>query len=130
MLYSKNQSNLHPVVNGISDKVGIVDSFSSHFSKVSKPNNVDRVNALNKTFQSTYQDAIDEHSCTCISYSISLQTVLDAAFSMKKGKSFDDEKLSAEHFFHAPLCLFNRLHGLFNSRAVKPSQKFLVTAHI
>ena len=114
-LYSKNQSNLHPVVNGITDKVGIVDLFSSHFSKVSKPNNVNRVNALNDKFQSTYREAIDEHSCIGISHLISLQTVLDAAFSMNKGTSFNDEKLSAKYFFHAPLCLFDRLRGLFNS---------------
>ena len=34
---------------------------------------------------------------------------------MKKGKSFDDEGVSAEHFFHAPLEVFVRLQQLFMS---------------
>ena len=44
---------------------------------------------------------------------------------MNKGKTSDDDKLSAEHFFHGPLSLFDRLHGLFNSmllHAFVPSQ--------
>ena len=33
---------------------------------------------------------------------------------MKKGKSADDEGINAEHFFNAPLPLFDRLQCLFN----------------
>ena len=33
---------------------------------------------------------------------------------MKKGKTADDHKINAEHFFDAPLTLFDRLQTLFN----------------
>ena len=76
---------------------------------------INNVDALNEEFQSKYKESVDKHSCSCHSYSISLQTVLDAAFSMNKGKSCDEEKISAEHFVFGPLCLFDRLQSLFNS---------------
>ena len=48
-----------------------------------------------------------------------------ATFSLKKGKSCDDESISAEHFFYAPLPLFIRLQHLFNmmlSHSFVPAQ--------
>ena len=39
---------------------------------------------------------------------------MDAAFSLKKGKCADDSKLNAEHFFNAPLVLFDHLQSLFS----------------
>ena len=46
---------------------------------------------------------------------MSLDVVIDATFSMKKGKSTDDDLVSAEHFFNAPLILFDRIQSLFNA---------------
>ena len=116
-LYRADKSHLHPVVNGLSSKQDISDSFKSHFIDISKPNNVERVDQLNREFDSAYTNARAEHdqSCECNNYSISLDTVIDAAFSMKKGKTSDDDSVSAEHFFYAPLALFIRLQHLFNS---------------
>ena len=114
-LYRKDKSHLHPVVNGVTDKKEIVNSFSSHFEKVSKPNNVEKVESVKDEFQSIYHDTLLNHECDCHSHNVTLQTVLDATFSLKKGKCGDDEKVNAEHFFNAPLILFDRLHRLFNS---------------
>ena len=116
-IYNKNKSHLHSVVNGVTDTNEIIESFSSHFVKVSQPNNEESVKNLNDRFQSAYQEASSSHSenCDCNSHAVSLQAVLDAVFKMKKGKCSDDEKVSAEHFFNAPLSLFDRLQRLFNS---------------
>ena len=114
-LYSKSQSDLHTVVNGTSSKSEIADNFKSHFVKVSLPNNQQRVDSLEKTFKEKYQEEIAGHNCSCSSHRITLDTVIDAAFSMKKGKSGDDSFVHAEHFFNAPLALFDRLQCLFNS---------------
>ena len=114
-IYNKNSSHLHSVVNGKTDKEEIVNSFSTHFSKVSQPNNVDRVKQLQNEFQCKYREAVSSHECNCNSHFITLDQVLDATFSMKKGKCADDEKVSAEHFFNAPLILFDMLQCLFNS---------------
>ena len=115
-LYSSNKSDLHPVVNGVTDKNAIADSFKGHFVKVSKPNNVLRVQQLNEIFQKEYQDAKEKHTnCSCSTYHLTLDNVLDATFSLKKGKCADDAKINAEHFFNAPLSLFDRIQRLFNS---------------
>ena len=45
---------------------------------------------------------------------VSLEIVLDATFKLKKGKCADDSSICAEHFFNAPLALFDRLQDLFN----------------
>ena len=113
-IYNKNKSNLHPVVNGVTDKKAIVESFSAHFSKVSKPNNAAQVESLKNEFHSKHLEAVSLHECDCHTYSFSLQTVIDATFSLKKGKCCDDDKIRAEHFFNAPLPLFDRLQQLFN----------------
>ena len=114
-VYNKNKSELHPVVNGVTDKGEIASSFASHFAKVSQPNNAERVETLKNDFHSCYHKAVSSHHCDCDTHRISLQSVLDAAFSLKRGKCSDDEKVSAEHFFEAPLILFDRLQGLFVS---------------
>ena len=116
-LYGANKSHLHPVVNGLSSKQDISESFRSHFTEISKPNNVDRVQELEGEFNSKYSLAWASHSqsCNCGNYNISIDNVIDAAFSLKKGKSSDDDGVSAEHFFHAPLELFVRLQKLFNA---------------
>ena len=111
----------------MSEKEEIVDAFKSHFVKISEPNSKDRVKTLDEKFQSKYREAKHEHTnnCNCHSYKVSLDNVLDAAFSLKKGKCADDSKISAEHIFNAPLSLFDRLQQLFNAmllHSVVPSQ--------
>ena len=124
-LYNKNRSCLHPVVNGVSDVNAICNSFASHFSRVSKPNNIAQVEKLEADFRQLHHEAVMTHECDCLNHSISLQTVLDAGFSLKKGKTCDDNQIHAEHFVNAPLTLYDRLQLLFNSmlsHAFVPSQ--------
>ena len=114
-MYSSSKSDLHTVVNGVTDKGEIASSFQNHFVNVSKPNNQERVDELNREFQKEYKKACDSHSdCSCSVYEASLENILDATFKLKKGKSSDDSLVSAEHFFNAPLILFDRLQRLFN----------------
>ena len=102
-LYNSNKSSLHTVVNGVTAKEEIVESFKGHFVKISQPNNSQRVDQLNEIFQKKYDEAREAHSnCSCSSHKVSLETVLDASFSLKKGKSSDDAQISAEHIFNAP----------------------------
>ena len=113
--YSKNQSHLHSVVNGVTAHKDISDSFQSHFVKISKPNNQQRVESLENEFREKYSQVMATHdNCSCSSYRISENDVIDAILSMKKGKCCDDSYISAEHFFYAPLSMYNRLHRLFN----------------
>ena len=114
-LHNKNKSGLHSVVNGLSSRDQIAESFKNHFLKISLPNNQQRVDELDRTFRLEYDKARDSHSnCTCASHRITLENVLDATFTLNKGKCSDDDKISAEHFFNAPLALFDRMHTLFS----------------
>ena len=114
-LYCKNQSDLHTVVNGVTSKTEIAESFKNHFVKVSEPNNRQRVDRLNDDFRVQYQDVLADHgNCSCSSHYISLNNVIDAAFSMQKGKCSDDSSIHAEHIFNAPMPLFTRMEDLFN----------------
>ena len=71
---------------------------------------------MNQQFHAEFEKAKEFHeNCNCSDYNISLENVLDATFSLKKGKCFDDSNISAEHFFNAPLALFDRLTTLFQS---------------
>ena len=116
-LYSKSQPGLHTVVNGVSSKKEIADSFKEHFIKVSKPNNLQRVEHLEASFTEKYLKATNSHAnCSCSSYQMSLQNILDAVFSMKKGKCGDDDSIHAEHFFNAPVSLLCRLQRLLNGK--------------
>ena len=116
-IYRKDKSHLHPVVNGVSSQRDISESFKSHFVDISKPNHVERVEQLNHEFDTKYASLCEEHglSCNCDTYNISLEVIIDATFSLKKGKSFDDDGVSAEHFFHAPLEMYDRLQQLFTA---------------
>ena len=103
------------MVNGVTSKTDIVDSFKSHFVKVSQPNNSQQVDVLQRTFQKQYEETVAAHeNCSCSSHQFNVENLIDAVFSMKKGKCCDDSHISAEHFFNAPLSLFDRLQGLFN----------------
>ena len=98
-----------------STKTDIADSFKSHFIKISQPNNQQQVDHLKNDFEVQYRDATANHTdCSCASHRISLNNVIDAVYSMKKGKCCDDSSIHAEHIFNAPLQLFIRLQCLFN----------------
>ena len=113
-MYSKSRSDLHTVVNGVSSKTEIADSFKNHFMKVSQPNNQQRVDCLRDSFAEQYQEAIDSlTNCSCSSYSFSLENIVDATYSMNKGKCCDHSSIHAEHLFNALLLLFQRVHLLF-----------------
>ena len=104
------------MVNGCVSPENIAGIFMANFQKNAQPNNGKRVEELKNSFSEEYNKFSSEHSenCDCNSYHISLAKVLDATFSLKKGKSADEDAVSAEHFFNAPLSLFERLKNLFN----------------
>ena len=111
----------------MSSKKDISNTFKSHFVNISKPNNETRVGDLNREFNCKYDEMRASHnqSCRCSSCRISIDNVIDATFSLKKAKSMDDEKITAEHFFNAPLTLFERVTCLFNAmlqHSVVPQQ--------
>ena len=115
-MYNQDKSDLHSVVNGVSSKEDIANTFKNHFLKVSQPNSQERVNELNLEFKKEYDEASNAHlsKCMCIQYRISLENVLDATFKLKKGQCADDSLIFAEHFFNAPLAFFDRMQTLFN----------------
>ena len=76
--------------------------------------NTVQVEKLKADFDHLHHLAVTSHVCDCLNHTFSLQTVLDSGFSLKKGKSCDDQKIQAEHFFNAPLILFDRHQMLFN----------------
>ena len=122
-LYNQNKSDLHSVVNGVTTREDIANSFKDHFVKVSKPNCQQRVDQLEDEFKTEYRNAIHSHlNCNCSSYHVSLENVLDSTFSLQKNKSADDSGIHAEHFFNAPLPLFDRLQNLFS--------KMLLHSHV
>ena len=115
-IYNKNKTQLPPVVNGHSSKAGIANAFQKSFQDNCKPNNGVKVEELNAKFNEKYQQFSQNHSvnCDCAQYIVSLETTIDAVFSMKQGKSSDDDGVQSEHFQNAPLILFIRLTSLFN----------------
>ena len=116
-LHNKNNTHFHPVVNGISSKNGIAESFKNHFVKHSKPNDEQRVDELNQKFKDQFDEFQHNHigDCNCDSYCVTLSIIVDSIFSMKKGKSCDDDGIFAEHFFNAPWSLFLKLQNLVNA---------------
>ena len=116
-LHNKNKSHLPSVVNGISSKEGIADSFMNSFRKNSIPNNIDNVKKLEDKFESEYADYVASHNdaCDCKPSYISTLDVIDALSAMKKGKSADEDEITAEHLHHSSLNILIRLTNLFNS---------------
>ena len=116
-LYNKNKSHLPSVVNGISSKEAIANSFMNSFRKNSTPNNKDNVRKLDARFDSEYAEYLVKHneSCDCKSVYISTLNVIDALSCMKNGKSADEDNISVEHLHHSPLNMLIRLTNLFNS---------------
>ena len=116
-LYNKNKSHFAPVVDGCSSKEDIAEAFKRSFQSNSEPNNQARVDELNSRFENQYKVYAEKHdlSCNCSDYIITDRIVFDALFSIKGGKSADDDGLNAEHLQHAPLAVVTRLTSLFNS---------------
>ena len=116
-LYNKNKSHLPSVVNGISSKEGIANSFMNSFRKNSTPNNIDNVKKLEDKFNSEFSAFVANHNaaCDCKPTYISTLNIIDAISSMKKGKSADEDGISIEHLHHSPLNILVRLTNLFNS---------------
>ena len=126
-VYSSKKSSIPPVVDGHSSKAGIASAFQRSFEANCKPNNHTRVEELNSQFDDKYlvYSSNHAHNCDCTQYNISLDTTIDAVFSMNPGKSPDDDGLQAEHFQNAPLILFLKLTSLFNfmlAHSYVPSQ--------
>ena len=92
-VYSKNKNHFPPVVDGHSSKVGIASAFQRSFEANSKPNNPVKVDELNSLFDEKYQSFSLDHTRNwdCEKFCISLENTIDAVFSMKPGKSADDD---------------------------------------
>ena len=115
-VYSKKASNFPPVVDGHSSKTGIASAFQRSFQANSKPNNLTKVEELNSKFNEKHREYSLNHAqnCDCAQFNISLDTMIDAVFNMRQGKSPDDDGLQAEHFQNGPLILLLKLTSLFN----------------
>ena len=115
-IYNKNKSSHSPIIDGVSSKQGIANTFMHVFQKNSKPNNPSKVEDLNREFSSAFADYVHNHNenCDCKTSYVTLSNVIDALAEMKCGKSSDDDMISAEHLFNAPLNLLKRLTSLFN----------------
>ena len=115
-LYNKNSCDLPPVVNGISSKRGIAQTFKESFSNNSKPNNPEKVRELDEKFESRYSQFMESHrqACDCDATKFNTINVIDALLCMKSGKCADAEKISVEHLHNAPLNFLQRLATLFN----------------
>ena len=115
-LYNKNQSDLHIVVNGVTAKEDIAESFKSHFVKISRPNSQERVDEIKNEFNELYTKEVANHTnCSCASHRVTVENVIDAVFSLKKDKCCDDASVSAEHFFYAPIPVLQRITALSNA---------------
>ena len=116
-LYSKNKTHLPPVVDGNSSKDAIAESFRQSFEANARPNNKEKVTELDEKFSNAYVNLRSTHSdeCECDKYVFSLENVFDAVLSLKKGKSADDDGITAEHFLCAPYNVFVKLMHLFNA---------------
>ena len=82
------------------------NSFMHTFKSNSTPNNRE-----NDRFSPAYADYVTNHneSCDCKSAYIILPNVIDAVLWMKKGKSSDDDKISAEHLHYTHLNVLVRI---------------------
>ena len=116
-LYNRNKSHLAPVVSGCSSSEAIADAFKDNFSRNSTPNNKENVNNMNSRFSEKYKEYTAAHaeSCDCKLTYVTVPNVIDALLNMKKGKSADEDGISAEHLLNAPLNMLIRLTSLFNA---------------
>ena len=126
-LYSKNKSHIAPVVDGLSSKEAIADSFRRTFEANARPNNPQKVEEVNTKFSEAYEKLCSSHEaeCLCSNYHITIDNTLDAVFNLKNGKSADDDDLTAEHFMYASYNVLERLTFLFNemfSHSFVPTQ--------
>ena len=115
-LYNKNKSSHSLVVDGICSKQGIANTFMNVCQKNSKPNNPSNVGDINREFSTAYTDYVHNHNmnCDCKTSYVTISNIIDALAAMKCGKSADEDTISAEHLFNAPINLLKRLTFLFN----------------
>ena len=117
-LYNKDKGQLAPVVNGMTTPCAIADTFMQSFQTNSTPNNQANVDRLNAEFSTKYADYVSKHhercDCNNNNNNITVSTLIDALACMKKGKSCDEDGVSAEHLHNAPLIVLTRLTNLFN----------------
>ena len=115
-LYAKNKSHVAPVVDGLSSKDAIAETFRDNFEAVARPNKPHRVAELDEKFDDAYKSLSADHdeNCNCADYQLSISNTIDAVMNLKSGKSSDDDYLSAEHFLHAPYSVIQKLTELFN----------------
>ena len=116
-MYNKNQSQLPPVVGGLSSQKDIANLFMNVFKKNSVPNNAIQVEKLKGAFKVEYCNFVQKHrvACDCKTTYISVLEVIDALTSMKPGKCADEDEISVEHLHHAPLNVLTRVATLFNA---------------
>ena len=116
-LYSKNKSHVAPVVDGLSSKTAIAESFRQTFASNARPNDPAKVETVNRKFTEAYDNLCSSHeeNCTCNNFAFSVENTMDAVFNLKNGKSIDDDGISAEHFLNAPYTVFVQLTFLFNA---------------
>ena len=115
-LHNKNKNNYPSVVDGVNSKQGIANLFMHSFKQNSTPNNKENVDNLNTDFSAAYRDYVHKHEieCDCKAEYLSIHNVIDALSVMKRGKSADEDLISAEHLMFAPLNMLKRLTSLFN----------------
>ena len=86
-LYAKNKCDLPPVVDGKNKKqTAIAESFSHTFIKNARPNNPQKVEEINRKFESAYDAFCLSHaeSCNCQSYNVTLDNVFDAVLCLNQ----------------------------------------------
>ena len=115
-LYAKTKSPVAPVVDGLSSKDAIAETFRENFESIARPNKPQRVAELNQKFTDAYDKlcSVHEENCDCTNYSMSINNTIDAILNLKSGKSADDDSISAEHFLNAPYNVIVKLTDIFN----------------
>ena len=61
-LYSKNRSNVAPMVNGCTSKEAIAETFRTCFQRNSELNNSAKVDNINKNFSEKYAEYSQSHA--------------------------------------------------------------------
>jgi hypothetical protein len=75
-LYSKNKSHFSPVVDGVTSKEDIANSFKKIFQNNAKPNHPQKVDELNTKFNVAYKQYSENHveNCNCHQYEMKVTT--------------------------------------------------------
>ena len=116
-IYNNKNAQFAPVVDGCSDNVAIAEAFRKSFEANCKPNNMEKVEALDSRFHDAYNEFCSRHhdSCNCSQYQINMEVLIEAICSLKNGKCADGDGIHAEHFQHAPFNFLLRISKLLNA---------------